>query len=105
MQRIANKLKRENTRHSHDGLVRFMTSPPKPRKEQIAWSIARGNGGRYNLCFTYRSPHAKSFQARQHFIAEVGKLVQVIHEGDRRPDKSGVADFRQLRRHIVWVAD
>jgi hypothetical protein len=33
MQMIARKHKRENTRHSHDGLVRFMTLTPKATKQ------------------------------------------------------------------------
>src|SRR5260370_33596342 len=82
-----------------------MTSPPEQRKEQIAWSISRGNGRSYNLNSSYRPPQAQSFQARQHFIAKVGKLVHVIHEGDGCTGESGVADLCQLRRHIVWIAD
>src|ERR1700730_8220898 len=107
MQRIARKHKKENTRHSHDGLVRFMTLTPQSHEtEQNGWSIAeQANGRRYKLYRSYRSPEAQSFQARQYFIAEIGEFIDIVDEGDGRPDETGGADFRQLRRHIVRITD
>src|SRR5208282_2560311 len=50
-------------------------------------------------------PHALAYQTRQHLVAEIGHLAEIIDEGEPDAAYAGLADNFEFFRHVIGRAD